>query len=47
MTVAPDSDPLLRINEIYVSLQGEGRHSGVPFVFVRTTGCALRCVWCD
>lgn len=48
MTAAPDrADPILRINEIYVSLQGEGRHAGVPFVFVRTTGCALRCVWCD
>ena len=37
----------LKVNEIYTSLQGEGRRAGEPFVFVRLTGCALRCVWCD
>ncbi|MCZ7583832.1 MAG: 7-carboxy-7-deazaguanine synthase QueE [Deltaproteobacteria bacterium] len=37
----------LRINEIYLSLQGESTFAGLPCVFVRTTGCPLRCVWCD
>jgi len=37
----------VRISEIFYSIQGEGELSGVPSVFVRTSGCNLRCVWCD
>lgn len=37
----------LRINEIFHSVQGEGTRAGRPCVFVRLTGCHLRCVYCD
>lgn len=37
----------LRVSEIFHSLQGEARDAGRPTVFVRLTGCPLRCVWCD
>jgi 7-carboxy-7-deazaguanine synthase len=37
----------LRITEIFHSLQGESRTAGWPTVFIRLTGCPLRCVWCD
>ncbi len=43
----PVSAPELRITEIFHSLQGEARSVGRPTVFVRLTGCPLRCVWCD
>jgi 7-carboxy-7-deazaguanine synthase len=37
----------VQITEIYKSLQGESTHAGLPCVFVRLTGCNLRCSWCD
>lgn len=42
----PDPDELV-VNEIYFSIQGESTYAGVPCVFVRLTGCNLRCVYCD
>ena len=35
------------ISEIFYSIQGEGLFSGIPSVFIRTSGCNLRCLWCD
>lgn len=38
---------VLKVNEIFHSIQGESRHAGRPCAFVRLTACNLRCVWCD
>jgi len=46
--VTSTSKPIsLKISEIFFSLQGETSRAGLPTVFVRLTGCPLRCVWCD
>ena len=37
----------MRISEIYASIQGESQYAGMPCTLVRTTGCDLRCVYCD
>lgn len=37
----------MKISEIFYSIQGEGRLAGIPSVFIRTSGCNLRCTWCD
>jgi len=42
-----DTDKTLMINEIFYSIQGESTWSGVPCIFVRLTGCQLRCRYCD
>jgi 7-carboxy-7-deazaguanine synthase len=38
---------MLRVTEIFYSIQGESTHAGRPCAFVRLTGCPMRCVWCD
>lgn len=42
-----DSVSLLNISEVFYSVQGEGKLVGTPSVFIRTSGCNLRCAWCD
>lgn len=42
-----DNPTSLRVTEIFASIQGESTRSGLPTVFVRLTGCPLRCTWCD
>jgi 7-carboxy-7-deazaguanine synthase len=47
-TAAPAArEPSLVVNEVYASVQGESSYAGVPCAFLRLTGCALRCTWCD
>lgn len=42
-----NTDLSLRLTEIFFSLQGETSRSGLPTVFIRLSGCPLRCTWCD
>lgn len=37
----------MQVTEIFKSIQGESSYAGIPCSFIRTTGCNLRCVWCD
>ena len=48
-TVIPTTDPQagLKLTEIFYSLQGEALTAGLPTIFIRLTGCPLRCVYCD
>ena len=38
---------MIRITEVFYSIQGESTHAGRPCIFIRLTGCNLRCTWCD
>jgi 7-carboxy-7-deazaguanine synthase len=40
-------DQIIRVTEIFRSIQGESTRAGFPCAFIRLTGCSLRCVWCD
>src|SRR5437763_15691923 len=42
-----EASTVMVITEIFKSIQGEGTRAGLPCIFVRLTGCNLRCTWCD
>ena len=38
---------MLKVNEIFKSIQGEGKSAGLPVIFLRLAMCNLHCIWCD
>jgi organic radical activating enzyme len=46
-TAASETEPLLKVSEIFDSIQGEGASAGTPCTFLRLAGCNLSCSWCD
>ena len=47
MSEAPTQEASLLVHEIYLSIQGESTYAGLPCIFIRLTGCDLRCSYCD
>jgi 7-carboxy-7-deazaguanine synthase len=47
MSIQPSPSTSLAVNEIFLSIQGEGTRAGMPCLFIRLQGCRLRCTWCD
>ncbi|MEP7218216.1 MAG: radical SAM protein [Bacteroidota bacterium] len=45
--ITPISERMLKLSEIFFSVQGEGTRAGMPCIFVRLHGCGLRCTYCD
>ena len=43
----PDGNVFMQVTEIFRSIQGESTFAGLPCIFIRLTGCNLRCIWCD
>ncbi|MCX7697841.1 MAG: radical SAM protein [Candidatus Goldbacteria bacterium] len=47
MSSIKDQKKTIKINEIFYDIEGEGKYQGYPTLFIRVTGCNLRCKWCD
>lgn len=47
MSSIKDQKNIVKINEIFYDIEGEGKYQGLPTLFIRFTGCNLRCIWCD
>ena len=42
-----DRKKIIKVNEIFYDIEGEGQYQGFSTLFIRLTGCNLRCAWCD